>query len=201
MLGICVPVRDTVHSGFSFCLAELTAWLGRENVNYKLYFENGSILPEQRNRLVASALKDKCTDILWLDSDMLFPPDVYLKLKKHKRPVVACNYSTRHWPFKSVAFTNKNDLSERLTERKGLHQVFAVGMGIMLVETKVFKKIQTPYFSFKYNRELESYTGEDVEFCKTLQDYDVKVFIDADTSEKCAHVGTAPRRLELIENA
>lgn len=199
-LAICVPVRDTVHSGFTYCLTELIANLVTSKINYKLYFENGSILPEQRNRLVQSAKVDECTEILWLDSDMVFPPDVYDKLSKRKRDVVACNYSTRHWPFRSVAFTSDSNLEARLTKRKGLHEVASVGMGAMLTNMKVFDTIHMPYFSFRFDRKIEQYIGEDIEFCRTARDYDFKIYVDADLSEKCAHLGTAPRRMDMIEN-
>lgn len=199
-LAICVPTRDTVHSGFTFCLTELVANLVNAKIDYKLYFENGSILPEQRNRLVQSAMLDNCTEILWLDTDMVFPPDVYDKLSKRKRDIVACNYSTRHWPFRSVAFTSDKDLDKRLTKRKGIHEVASVGMGIMLTNIKVFEKLHLPYFSFRFDRKLEQYVGEDIEFCRTARDYDFKIHVDADLSEKCAHLGTAPRRMDMIEN-
>jgi hypothetical protein len=200
-LAICVPVRDTIHSGFTYCLTELVAKLVTDKIEYNLYFENGSILPDQRNRLVDSAKRDECTEILWLDSDMVFPPDVYFGLSKRKRSVVACNYSTRHWPFRSVAFTSDKDMDNRLTKRKGLHEVASVGMGVMLTDMKVFEKLHLPYFSFKYDRKTESYIGEDVEFCRTARDYDFKIYVDADLSEKCAHLGTAPRRMDMIEDA
>ena len=37
-IAICVPVTDTVKYRFSFALAELTAYLTKHNIEYKLYF-------------------------------------------------------------------------------------------------------------------------------------------------------------------
>jgi hypothetical protein len=198
MLGICVPVRDTMHSGFSFCLAQLTANLASNNIEFKLMFDNGSILPEQRNNLVKTARKFNCSEILWLDSDMVFPANLYTVLKSHNRSVVACTYSTRYHPHQSVAFMDKKDMTQRLTLNNGLHTVSAVGMGLMLVKMTAFSKLHRPYFSFKYDRQKETYIGEDVTFCHNLQDYDIKIFVDTDLSQKCGHLATTTKTMEDI---
>ena len=43
MLGICVPVRDTVHTNFAYCLVQLTSYLTKNNIKFNLYFENGKL--------------------------------------------------------------------------------------------------------------------------------------------------------------
>jgi hypothetical protein len=50
-LAICVPARDTVQVGFAKCLANLTARLAKDNVDYELIFNLGSVIPQQRNTL------------------------------------------------------------------------------------------------------------------------------------------------------
>ena len=111
MLGICVPVRDTLHTGFAYCLVQLTSHLTKNNIDYKLYFENGSIISDQRYRLTTSAMSDKCTQILWLDSDMLFPVSIYERLNNHNKMAVAATYSTRTKPYRNTAFkSDKFDL-------------------------------------------------------------------------------------------
>jgi choline kinase len=130
-LAICVPVRDTVHSTFAYCLNELTSHLVRSNVDYNLFFQNGSVLPEQRTALVSSALNAKCDYILWLDSDMVFPKNLYQRLSSHNYDIVACTYSTRTKPYRNVAFLT-HDFNDRLTASLGVHKVSSVGMGLML---------------------------------------------------------------------
>lgn len=187
-LAICVPVRDTLHSKFAFCLAELTARLVKDNVSYQLFFQNGSVLPEQRHLLVKSALSARCDQILWLDSDMVFPNNIYNLLHKHNKPVVACYYSTRSLPFRSVAFLDNSDMAKTLSAKSGVHSVASVGMGIMLTSTEVFEQIAAPWFGFKYMPSYDAYLGEDIVFCELLKEYDYDVFVDADASNHCAHL-------------
>lgn len=187
-LAICVPVRDTLHSKFAFCLTELVAKLVKDNVSYRLFFQNGSVLPEQRHLLAKSALAADCKQILWLDSDMTFPSNIYQLLAKHNKPVVACYYSTRSLPFRSVAFLDNRDMTKTLTTTSGLHSVASVGMGIMLTHTEVFKNILAPWFSFRYMPSYDSYLGEDIVFCELLKEYDYDVFVDADASNHCSHL-------------
>lgn len=187
-LAICVPVRDMLHSKFAFCLTELVARLVKDNVSYQLFFQNGSVLPEQRHLLAKSALAANCEQILWLDSDMTFPSNIYQLLSKHNKTVVACYYSTRSEPFRSVAFLDNRDMTKTLTATTGVHSVNSVGMGIMLTSAEVFKRIAAPWFSFRYMPSYDTYLGEDIVFCELLKEYDYDVFVDASASNHCSHL-------------
>jgi hypothetical protein len=188
-LAICVPVRDTVHSKFAYCLSELTSYLVRRNIEYNLFFQNGSVLPEQRNALVELAVNAKCNQILWIDSDMVFPKNLYHKLVAHNKDVVACTYSTRTTPYRSVAFLN-NNFNDRLTSTIGIHKVSNVGMGLMLTDIAVYSLIPKPWFMFDYDINLNSYLGEDMYFCQKITEYGYDIYVDVDTSKKCYHLGT-----------
>lgn len=196
-LAICVPVTDTVKYRFSFALAELTAYLTKHNVAYKLYFQNGSMLVEQRHALVSSALRDNCQEILWLDSDMIFPSNLYHKLSSHNKKVVAAIYSTRVEPYK-LAGVLKNQTTHA-KELIGLKELVSVGMGLMLTSIDIFKTIPAPWFSFKYDSKFDGYIGEDIYFCNLLSDYDFKIYADIDISRYCYHVGATEVTLKDIE--
>lgn len=196
-LVICVPVRDTVISTFAFDLASLIGHISKKGITYKLLFQNGSILPDQRTRLVKDALTYNPKHILFLDSDMTFPATIYEELLKHNKHVVACNYSTRSKPYKSVAFLDHNNLS-RLDKKTGLHKVASVGMGIMLIDSEVFKTVNAPWFVFEWNNTHEGYIGEDIYFCKKIYEYDYNVFVDVDISNMCGHSATSIKRLTDI---
>jgi hypothetical protein len=190
-VAICVPVRHTVDTHFAYCLSMLVSRLSSNNVNHKLFFQIGSILPDQRTQLVNTAIASaNPTHILWLDSDMTFPPTVYEELLNKNENIVACTYSTRTAPYKSVAFVDLDNTDKRLDEKSGSHYVAAVGMGIMLVSTDVFKKIPAPWFIFEWSNEFKSFTGEDIYFCKLANEYDYKILVDLDISQKCGHVAS-----------
>lgn len=199
-LAICVPVRDMLHSKFAFCLSELVTRLVKDNVSYQLFFQNGSVLPEQRHLLVKSAIASNCKQILWLDSDMVFPSNIYQLLSKHNKDIVACYYSTRSEPFRSVAFLDNRDMTKTLTANSGLHSVNSVGMGIMLTSIEVFKQTAAPWFGFKYMPAYNAYLGEDIVFCELLKEYNYDVFVDADTSNYCSHLANLEIKIGDICN-
>lgn len=196
MLTICVPCQDYVSSLFANSLANLTAQLTKDGISYHLYFLSGTVLSESRQRLAEDAIKNGSKYILWLDSDMVFPSDIFLLLHKHKKPIVSATYSTRKPPFRSVAFTDEFDYDKRLTETSGLHSVFAVGMGCMLTETSVFEKLPKPWFPIVWDRDSNSYMGEDISFCKLAYNTGYEIFVDVSTSKSVAHHGSKTFFLE-----
>lgn len=188
-LAICVPVRDIVHSKFAYCLTELTSHLIRSGIDYNLFFQNGSVLPEQRAVLVNNAMNTNCDYILWIDSDMSFPKNLFQRLFAHNTDVVACTYSTRTKPYRNVAFLT-NNFNDRLDATIGVHKVFSVGMGLMLTNINVYKSVSRPWFMFDYDVQLNSYLGEDMYFCQRLNQNGFDIYVDVDTSKKCYHLGT-----------
>ena len=126
--------RDLVHAGFALSLAKIA-----KTVDCELLLNLGTVIPQQRNDLIVQALDKKCSHILWLDSDMHLPESTALQLLKHDKEIVAASYSTRMPPYQSVAFTDTNNFKNRLTATEGLHKVWAVGMGCMMVNTKVLR--------------------------------------------------------------
>lgn len=187
-LGICVPARDQVHTGFARSLCYFTNQLTKQNINFDLHIICGSVIAESRTRLANEALENNSTHLLWLDSDMHFPPTVFEKLNSHNKDIVAANYSTRYAPYRSVAFTDSKNIDTRLEVENGLHRVWAVGMGCMLVKAQVYRELPKPWYSHEYNKELDNYGGEDIYFCNQAMHHGIDVYVDADI--KLAHFGT-----------
>jgi choline kinase len=196
MLAICVPVRESVAVKFSYSLAQLTAYLAKNNVPFLLFFEHGSILPQQRTNLVNSAISANCDEILWLDSDMVFPATIYNDLTQHSLDIVACTYMTRTAPYKNVAFVDSSDYNLRLDATSGLHEVYAVGLGCMLVKTQVYKTLPKPWFQFQYLHRHNGYKGEDIVFCELAAEHEYKIHVDVDTSKKVMHTAFVDIKLE-----
>lgn len=189
-LAICVPSRDTVLAGFALSLSKIVSRLAYNNIEHKIFMNLGTVIPQQRNSLTQEALEWKATHILWLDSDMHLPSNTANILLQHDKDIVAAAYSTRVPPYKSTAFLDADDLNSRLDEQHGLHKVFAVGMGCMLVNTKVYEYLEMPYYQYLYNKDTQDLSGEDIYFCKCANDAGFEIYIDADLSYNVAHYGT-----------
>ena len=187
-LSICIPARDQVYTGFAKSLANFTSRLTQDNIDFTLHIVCGSVISQSRIDLANEALSNGCTHILWLDSDIHFPSNVFQKLISHKKDIVAAQYSTRYSPYQTVAFTNPDDISERLKARDGLHKVWAVGMGCMLTSAEVYNQLPKPWFTHEYNKNLDKFSGEDIYFCNQAMHHGIEVYIDTDI--KLAHYGT-----------
>ena len=186
-LSICVPAGDKVHTIFAKSLANLTSRLTKLTIDWNLHIVCSSVICGSRTQLAREALDSGATHLLWLDSDMYFPASVFLDLVSHKKDIVAANYSTRYAPYQSVAFTNAENMDERLTTTNGLHKVWAVGMGCMLVTRQVFEDLPKPWFAHEYNKTLDKHSGEDIYFCNQAMHHGIDVWIDADI--KLGHIG------------
>jgi len=68
--------------------------------------------------------------------------------------------------------------------------VWAVGMGCMLVKKEVYANLSKPYYNHTYNEEDNTFSGEDIWFCKLANDNGYEIFVDVDASKNVAHLGT-----------
>jgi hypothetical protein len=80
IIGILVPTRDFVNSGFAFDLARMVGYtIGTTENRVVIYTSSGTLLSSQRQDLARDAIDAGCTHTLWLDSDMRFPKDALIR--------------------------------------------------------------------------------------------------------------------------
>jgi hypothetical protein len=121
---------------------------------------------------------------------MHVPTTTVARLLAHKKSIVAGTYSTRVKPQRSVAFVDQYNLDQRLENTFGIHKVFAVGMGCMLVDVEVYKNLTKPWHHYYWNCDTNELSGEDIYFCKLAQDNGYEIFVDCDLSQELAHFGS-----------
>jgi len=189
-VAICIPSRDIVSAGFAKSLANLTARLASSGVKFEVILTLGTVIPQLRTELADIAIKKGHEWLLWLDTDMHFPNTTFDRLMSHNKKITAATYSTRYKPQRSVAFTDPKNYNSRLTETSGLHKVFAVGMGCMLTHRSVFDTLPKPWFCHEWDKYTESFTGEDIYFCKAANNFNFDIYVDIDLSKEIGHYGT-----------
>jgi hypothetical protein len=161
-----------------------------------LHQNRGTIIPQQRHTLVMSAREANASHILWIDSDMRFPPDALLQLLAHGKPIVAANYSTRRIPILPTAEHRDKGYLFTPPDASGLEEVTHCGMGLMLVEMGVFEAVLKPWFSIGYSPRDAEYSGEDFFFCKRAKEAGFPTLIDQDLSKQVRHAGSIEYRAE-----
>jgi hypothetical protein len=192
-LSICIPTRETVHSAFAYDLCLLsTYWYAKSPVGsaMNIHMVNGTLIADQRQKLAQMALRHGADYALFLDSDMRFPRDLAQRLIAHGKDVVACNYSTRRLPAKSVAWSDFSMQKFIYShDRSGVEPVDAIGMGAMLIKTDVFRRLPQPWFQVVYSKAAQAFIGEDIYFCQLAKSHGVTVHVDHDASKQISHIG------------
>jgi len=193
-VSVCVPCRDMVHAAFAFDLSRLLQHTGTIGLDVLPHFCMGTLIVNQRESLVEMAKEAASTHILWLDSDMMFPPDTLQVLMQHDQPIVAGNYATRQYPHKTVAYTELHDWTSYVVHdsraAEPLIEVEAIGMGCMLVRMDVIEAMPTPRFQTTYIPTTGDHMGEDFYFCQQARALGHRIYVDDMLSRNLGHLGT-----------
>ena len=154
----------------------------------------GTIIQNQRADLCLDAMREGCSHILFIDSDMTFPQDMVQRLLKHDVDIVAANCARRRMPTGPTAQNyDENGVRQlvyTMPDSTGLEEVGSIGTGIMLIKKEVFQNMSEPWFDMPWQVGKRGYMGEDVFFCKKAQELGFKVYIDHDVSKEIGHIGT-----------
>jgi hypothetical protein len=183
-LAIAVPAHDTVPALFANDLARLYATTRAAVPIVTLAMMVGTFVHQAREKLLHDVVELwGATHVLWLDADMVFPPDAALRLLAHDADVVAANYMTRVAPSRPTATRDGQRISS--SDATGLEAVDHVGMGVFLMKTAIVRDLPRPRFWYSTPTETE-----DVYFCGLLRAAGHTIQIDHDLSKDVGHVGT-----------
>lgn len=190
---ICVPCMDQVPALFCQSLSMLT-----KTDNCAIAFEMSSLIYTARNHMAKAAVDMEADLTLWLDSDMVFSPDLLIRLletmRKTGAEIVTGVYYRRRAPYTPVLFDKLEinvedesaDYSEFTDIPNDVFEVGGCGFGACLVDTGVYLDVQSKFgncFSPIGNN------GEDAAFCWRARQCGNKIV--ADPKIKLGHVGQA----------
>jgi choline kinase len=171
------------------------AVLSANDVQVHLHMRKGSLIAEQRQQLAEESKTVGSQEILWLDSDMQFPFDLYKRLHTHNKTIVGTAYSTKTERSRSTAVIETSGMIEYLSSGTGLQRVDAFGFGAVLMQASVFDGLPRPWFNTSYNYEYDYHNGEDVFFCELATEHGYKLWVDMDLSRELGHIGSKDYRL------
>ena len=194
-VSICIPCGDSVKAEFSLCLANLMKKLGQDGVGTWVHMRKGSLIAAQRQRLAEEAMSVGSHGILWLDSDMTFPSDIYHQLMRREKAIVGAAYSVKDESGDSTAMIDHDGTLERVNAGTGLRRVDACGFGALFTDITVFEQMPRPWFQTTYDYEYEYHNGEDVFFCEQARDRGYDIWVDMDLSKQIGHVGSKDYKL------
>ncbi len=182
------PTLATVPAAFAVDLAALYAKTRMDGPwsSVTLGYIGATYVHVGREAVLAGARERQATHMLWLDTDMAFPPETAIRLAQHNQPIVACNCLLKD---PRQLFTAQVDGVRVATTptSTGLEAVHSVGMAVMLMRMDVVEQLPRPWFRHGLAGLVD--IGEDILFCRAVRSVGYDVLIDHDLSKEIGHIG------------
>jgi len=195
---IATPGENMV-SAYVQALVDTTRVLNEKGISYQLLTKSGSFVPSTREltatdtfshnwetREIASG-KYTYNKIIWIDSDIEWTPEDFLKLYYSELDIISGLYQTN--PNGTVA-VNLTDPLGRPTLVNKVHfllwdvpvEVGGVGFGFVAMKSGVFEKMNRPWFKIREvqwdNVDFKVNMGEDYSWCEGAKEAGFKIWVD-----------------------
>lgn len=185
-LLIAIPTNDNMPFLFVESLTKLIRRLERDEVDFDVAFQGGTLVYVGRDKLTLRAMYGNYTHVLWLDSDMVFNEELFDDLYDSKKDFITGVAHSRREPYPSCLFTEIYPCVKRFEEEypTDIFKVAACGMACVLIKTEILRDVWSHHSTaFFPEREL----GEDIAFCKRATDLGYEIW--ADPHVRVGHVG------------
>ncbi len=190
IVAVAVPSGELMWTDTAFDMSAMISHTVLKGIQIAQLNSRMAYIGPSRNELVEMAKKVKADYLFFLDSDMRVPPDAILRLLAHRKEIVGANYTRRKPPF--VAIIKKDVNGKPLNYSKGgLVNIGEIPTGCLLIDMRVFDKLEQPYFTTLGNRGSNVFQGEDLFFCQLAREEGFRVYCDLDLSTQIGHIGTA----------
>lgn len=194
---IAVPCMDMVHAQFTSSLCNLLLYNHDDEVCVE--FGVSSLIYDTRNMLIEKAINEKFDRVLWLDSDMVFEPEILriLNADLEQFDIVSGLYFKRVKPITPVVY--KRCEIERLEDNKlkpvsepyneypqnCIFEIAACGFGCVAMNVSALESIVEAYGKMLFSPVTGF--GEDMSFCMRARSAGVKLWCDPRI--KLGHIG------------
>lgn len=203
---VAIPCMDFVNTEFFQSMLSITK---PDGIALKYCISRSSLIYDARNQLAQSAIDMGAERILWLDSDMLFPPDIIKQLSAdldEGRDFVTALCFTRKNPIKPVIYdsTGYTQDGNRLTPyanpyfnypKNDIFTIAGSGFGAVMITTKLLEDV---YETYGAPFAPQPGFGEDLSFCRRCEEMGVEMWCDSRV--KVGHVGYTIVTEESYEN-
>jgi len=177
------------------CFKELQEY---KEIDFIIEPRQGSVIRQLRNSFIndQKSCKRYQEPIEGIDAYLMIDSDINITLKdillmiSHDKYIVTLPYLSHESDetYQTGVFSRvEGNIGGRFnTRKKGLHKVDWCGAGAMLIDARVFKKTEYPWFrhSMLQVDDLQEETGEDVGFCINARKSGFDIWCDFDNPVK-----------------
>lgn len=176
---VATPCNDEIDVGYVQCLLSL-----KRVGECAFLLLTGSLIFASREAIAQKAVNEEFDYVLWIDSDMTFPPSLLLDLIAHDKDIVTGVCAMRRHPYTPCVYKEKEKY-EAVTEWPDrLFEVDACGFGAILTKVEVLEKMFDKYQTCF--QPIYGY-GEDMSFCRRAKELGYKIY--ADPNIDIGHIG------------
>jgi hypothetical protein len=196
-ITVGIPSNGYIRSETTVCLVSAIA--NTKNVLFRLSNPTGCYIHQNRENIVLEAQKEKSTHLMFIDSDMIFPPHAISQLVSLDKPISGANYNHRDNTGKSVIrldptqhSANQLNIAKNtatITDPQKPFKCLALGTGFMLIQMWVFDKLPQPWFFFEPSSGPQGMIGEDIWFCNLAKKHNIDIWCDP--TIPIDHIGVA----------
>lgn len=184
-LLIAIPSFDTMRVETVRSLMALTEKLHADGVWHEVKILDGTLVHIARDRLAKHAVNNGFTEVLWLDADMVFSPEIYEDLSMHGKDIVCGTFISRHSPYVSCIFS-KLLPPERITDfGSDLFRVAGCGFGCIWMKTEVLSAVLNNENGQCFIPDPK--LGEDLAFCMRARKSGFEIWCDP--TVRIGHIG------------
>lgn len=191
---IAVPSHDMIPAAFMENFERLQRLPNTAFTNIR-----STLIYTARNIIALNAIKEGFDRVLWIDSDMLLPPDTMIRLAEDMdegrelvtglyfsrvEPMVPCIQSELNWRVKPDGWVDTSASIYYNYPKEQLFEIAGCGFGVVMTSISFLQKMVEayghPFFPLLG-------MGEDTAFCWRAGQQGVKLYCDSRIS--CGHIG------------
>lgn len=152
-----------------------------------------------RNFILEQAIENKQDAVLWLDTDMVYPPDILVNLINSKVDICGSVYFKRSEPFDPCVYVDSENpfkpykiVDIHKLPLNTVVEVDGLGFGGLFVKMSVYDSMgENKWMRYGKNfgipGEKEDQLSHDLVFCRTAKKYGHKIYVHSGV--KCGHIG------------
>ena len=183
-IAIGMPTNRGVKPQTALSLLEMVA--KSEYKFHPIISTEGYNTAENRNRIVAQAIKNNCTHLLLTDDDMTYDSDTLDRLVAHKKDIVGATANVRGMHPDGVETLVVEYLKDEI-DFGDVFKVKAIGGSMLLIDLSIIPKIETPLFWYKVHKIGMVEMSNDYWFCEKAREAGFDIWYDS--TIKLKHIG------------
>lgn len=181
---MCIPYTGYVPPQAAYSLPAMACYARSKGIEVSLLPIGLSLVYTARERASETMLQGDYDALLFVDSDMVCPMDMLVRLVEADKDIVSGLAFKRFKPYEPCIFKrcDRKKADFYFDYPKGLTEIQGVGMACTLIKREVFEKVPKPWFFPEPN------IGEDLAFCIRAKEQGFKIYCD--TTLICGHCTT-----------